>query len=271
MKLSALRFAFLFAAIVATAVAFAPKTTTSTRTTVTIASTPFTTPSSALFASRAATLLDNLPDVEQLSTAPFMKQVQYGSEMTTALQSMTDDDETTKMKASLEAQLSHSDGIRGFMVAYLTGTNSNIGVEEEIDPKILLETLHGLLTTSTTSDTSGTVQQIDDLVSLMFMNVVMPVAMITMHQDPALSEASRMTAARGGRLLASVFESSPSIRSNARALYEAAAEESNDSDTSDPKLISYWKEFFGKWGYEVAQTKDIAATMQELLSSSSSS
>mmetsp|Transcript_20011 Transcript_20011/g.43523 ORF Transcript_20011/g.43523 Transcript_20011/m.43523 type:complete len:267 (-) Transcript_20011:338-1138(-) len=266
MKLS-LQSTFVYAAIVATAVAFVPKTTTRTTTT-----TPFAT-GSALFASAATTLLENLPDVEELSTAPFMKQVQYGSEMTAALHAMADDDNdddettNTKMKASLEAQLSHSDGIRGFMVAYLTGTNS-VGVEEETDPKLLLETLHGLLTS--TSSTTTTVQQIDDLVSLMFMNVVMPVAMITTHQDPALSEASRMTAARGGRLLASVFESSPSIRSNARAVYEAAGAAAQESD-SDPKLIDYWKEFFGKWGYEETQTKDIAATMKELLSSSSSS
>jgi len=211
-----------------------------------------------------------------------MKQVGYGSELAVALKKLrgTTEAEQASLRASLEAQLSHSDGIRGFMVAYLTGIDSDgdsdsaNGIADETDPEILLETLHGLLASPSNSD---------DLVSLMCMNVVMPVAMITMHQDPALSEASRMTAARGGRLLASVFGASPSIRSNASAIRAAAnggsgdtnKDSDSDSDSAsdndvDPKLVDYWTEFFGKWGYQDAQTKDIAATMNELLESSSS-
>jgi len=202
-----------------------------------------------------------------------MKQVGYGSELAVALKKLrgTTEAEQAFLRASLEAQLSHSDGIRGFMVAYLTGIDSDSdsanGIADETDPEILLETLHGLLASPSNSD---------DLVSLMCMNVVMPVAMITMHQDPALSEASRMTAARGGRLLASVFGASPSIRSNASAIRAAAnggsGDTNKDSDSDvdvDPKLVDYWTEFFGKWGYQDAQTKDIAATMNELLESSS--
>lgn len=236
----------------------------------------------ATTASSATSFLENLPDVKELSTSPFMKQVQYGTEMTTALHTMStttssttlddeDDEVYDKMKESLEAQLSHSDGIRGFMVAYLTGeyqTTDEDGsidatdmIENETDPQILLETLHGLLLNSDSTKN-------EELVSLMCMNVVMPVAMISMHKEPALSAASRLTAARGARLLGSMISSSASIQSNVEALLEAATTNST-KDSDDEKLIEYWKIFFVKWGYEDQQKEDIAATMKKLLSSSS--
>ena len=229
-----------------------------------------------------------------------MKQVQYGTEMTTALHTISttatatspatttvilddeDDDVYDKMKESLEAQLSHSDGIRGFMVAYLTGeyeTTDEDGsidatnvIENETDPQILLETLHGLLVLNK-EDSEDSAAKNEELVSLMCMNVVMPVAMITMHQDPALSAASKLTAARGARLLGSMISSSPSIQTNVEALMEAAATATTTNsakDSDNEKLVYYWKDFFGKWGYEDRQKEDIAATMKELLSSSSS-
>lgn len=208
------------------------------------------------------TLSESLPSLEQLSTAPFMKQVEYGSEMTSVLRATNQDasDDDKLLKDSLAAQLSHSDGIRGFMVAYLTGMDGdeNMTIENEQDPKVLLETLHGLLTSSKNNN--------DDLISLMCMNVIMPLAMITMHKEPSLSQASRLTAARGSRLLASVMKASPTIRSNLEAILEATKTEGDSED----KLVQYWKDFFGKWGYQEAQTNDIAATMKELLSSSSS-
>eukprot|EP00534_Pseudo-nitzschia_fraudulenta_P002915 CAMPEP_0201117098 /NCGR_PEP_ID=MMETSP0850-20130426/1176_1 /ASSEMBLY_ACC=CAM_ASM_000622 /TAXON_ID=183588 /ORGANISM="Pseudo-nitzschia fraudulenta, Strain WWA7" /LENGTH=234 /DNA_ID=CAMNT_0047381339 /DNA_START=199 /DNA_END=903 /DNA_ORIENTATION=+ len=224
----------------------------------------------------------DLPSIEELSSAPFMKQVQYGSDMTDLLRSTSDgvdddDGNNEAIKASLAAQLSHSDGIRGFMVAYLTGSyessTSEDGsidagemMETETDPRVLLETLHGLLAKQESE--SG-----DDLVSLMCMNVVMPVAMITMHEDPALSEASKLTAARGARLLGSFVSSSASIRSNAEAILEAASvseTSNNESGDETKRLVAYWTKFFGKWGYGDAQKEDIGATMKELLSTASS-
>jgi hypothetical protein len=274
--------------------AFAPRSTTMTTTTTTAQQhatvTARTTASSVVVFSSVATLVENLPSVDELKTAPFMKQVQYGADMTDALtalsSSTTEDSETDAntntnnaqlsdtLRTSLSAQLSHSDGIRGFMVAYLTGSyesstdaDGSIDASEMIaneqDPPVLLETVHGLLGDSNS----------DELVSLMCMNVVMPIAMITMHQDPALSKASRLTAARGIRLLGSVVQVSASIEANLKALLKAATVSEEEKETSkfksDDPLVEYWTTFFGKWGYEDPQKKDIAATMKELLSKSS--
>lgn len=210
-------------------------------------------------------LVENIPDLDELKSAPFMKQVGYGADMTEALTALGNDSQdpvAQQLKDSLEAQLSHSDGIRGFMVSYLTGsyessTKEDGGIDaaemiaKEQDPQILLETVSGLLNAD----------QNEDLVSLMCMNVVMPIAMITMHKDPALSEASRLTAARGIRLLGSVVNAS--ILENLRAISTAA------NSSSDDKLVEYWTDFFAKWGYEETQKKDIAAAVEEMISKSS--
>ena len=50
-----------------------------------------------------------------------MKQVQYGFDLTTEIAASPDN---ADLKESIQAQLSHSDGIRGFMVSYLTAENS---------------------------------------------------------------------------------------------------------------------------------------------------
>ena len=212
-----------------------------------------------------------------------MKQVQYGSDLTEALtalgESTNDDGVAETLRTSLSAQLSHSEGIRGFMVSYLTGsyessTNEDDGsidaaamVATEQDPRVLLETLHGLVAEEAASSNE------DELVPLMCMNVVMPIAMITMHQDPALSEASRLTAARGIRLLGSVVGASASINANLEAIAEVATTEwtgaTEPEIENDAPLIRYWKAFFVKWGYEDPQRKDIAAAVTELLSKAS--
>ncbi len=49
-----------------------------------------------------------------------MKQVEYGFALTNQLLLS----EETQLQESIEAQLSHSDGIRGFMVSYLTADES---------------------------------------------------------------------------------------------------------------------------------------------------
>ena len=90
----------------------------------------------------------------QLSNDPFMKQVQYGSQLVSLItntnKNPNDDgsnnantDET--IVSSLIAQLSHSDGIRGFMVSFLTRESENGNDQEEdseeIIPSPLLEAL----------------------------------------------------------------------------------------------------------------------------------
>ena len=86
-----------------------------------------------------------------------MKQVQYGSQLVSLLITKTnkttnnevvadndDDDDTIILSSLIAAQLSHSDGIRGFMVSFLTRESENDDEEkdsEEIIPSPLLEAL----------------------------------------------------------------------------------------------------------------------------------
>ena len=219
---------------------------------------------------------DLLPDMDELSTAPFMKQVQYGSEMTNALRffsnptaSFRSTTERNHMKNLLSAQLSHSDGIRGFMVAYLTVERQIQNVdneeeeeeeEEEEDSEILIETVCELLQ-------KVNADEVEELVSLMCMNVVMPTAMVSMHTDPDLSTASKLTSIRGTKLLKSTMKCSSLIEDNLNALLEAATitTEETSLSLSSSSLVDYWNEFYDKWGYEDRQKEDIATTMKELL------
>ena len=201
---------------------------------------------------------DLLPDMDELSTAPFMKQVQYGSEMTNALRffsnptaSFRSTTERNHMKNLLSAQLSHSDGIRGFMVAYLTVERQIQNVdneeeekeEEEEDSEILIETVCELLQ-------KVNADEVEELVSLMCMNVVMPTAMVSMHTDPDLSTASKLTSIRGTKLLKSTMKCSSLIEDNLNALLEAATitTEETSLSLSSSSLVDYWNEFYDKWG-----------------------
>lgn len=63
----------------------------------------------------------DIPTVEQLSKDAFMQQVAHADALVHLLDENEDNEELGKL---LKAQLSHSDGIRGFFVKYLTGDES---------------------------------------------------------------------------------------------------------------------------------------------------
>ena len=94
-------------------------------------------------------MASTLPTIEQLAKDPFMKQVEHGFTLTSNLCFDEPD-----IQDYLQAQLSHSDGIRGFMVSYLTADESPAD-QPEI-PRALWEALQ----TQMESDAA------DDLVSL---------------------------------------------------------------------------------------------------------
>jgi hypothetical protein len=77
------------------------------------------------------------------------------------------------------------------------------------------------------------------------MNVIMPVAMTTMHEDPELAANSAKTGERGLRVLQALSDISD-VTANARAILAVAADdqsiknnysEDDDGASSDPKLI----------------------------------
>ena len=163
-----------------------------------------------------------------------MKQVGHSESIVQHL-----DDENIQER--LEAMLSHSDGIRGFFVTYLTLQQPSAGI-----PDSLLKAMN-------------TVDE-KELVPLACMNVVMPTAMITMHQDAELSDQSRTTAERGLAVLLALSDKAL-VQRNVRAI-AAVAEGRVDADI---ELVEYWTTFFEKWGYQELQKRDIAQAMKALL------
>ncbi|KAL3923226.1 MAG: hypothetical protein SGILL_001771 [Bacillariaceae sp.] len=202
----------------------------------------------------ATTGSSSLPDIDALATAPFMQQVQYGMDLAEMLQSETDKPQE-QLKESLKAQLSHSDGIRGFMVAYLSGRDAS--GESNMIPPILLDALKEQL------QQPGVV----DLVSLMCMNVVMPTAMVTMHENAENSAASARTAKQGAALLKAVKDETPALKENLRAIQAVArVAKTGGKVNDDDRLLKTWTAFFEKWGYQEQQAKDIEEAMNQILS-----
>lgn len=118
------------------------------------------------------------------------------------------------------------------------------------------------------------------------MNIVMPTAMTTMHQDPEQSANSSMTAKRAIQLVEALLindekeddddeilkeESRQLLHDNINAILVVAEqyadvhpssttiESSNESSTL---LVKYWTDFFDKWGYKKIQAIDIANSVR---------
>lgn len=185
----------------------------------------------------------NIPSIEQLSSDPFMKQVGYGQQLVSLLENEEDapvnNESLTNM---LKAQLSHSEGIRGFFVSYLTG-----GEPITTIPAPLEDAMHQ-------SDKT-------ELIPLACMNVIMPTAMVTMHTDPELSKSSKATASKG-IVVAKALMAEERMKEHCKAILAAIPSE---IDSFDEKLVEYWKDFYIKWGYKDEQKTDIECVIKELL------
>ena len=174
-----------------------------------------------------------------------MKQVGHAGSLVEMLQDKGENDQG-ELEKMLVSQLSHSDGIRGFFVTYLTGETSPAD-----QPTVPLPLQNAM-------------SQVDpkELVPLACMNVIMPTAMVTMHQDPKLSEQSKLTAERGTKILASLRDI-PFVQENCKAILAVATD--SPQPNLDKKLGDYWVDFFEKWGYKDEQKRDIAKAMSEIL------
>jgi hypothetical protein len=169
--------------------------------------------------------------------------------------------ENEKKLEMLKAQLSHSDGIRGFFVTYLTSMAA-ASAESAIPPAdrtrippLLVEAMKSVTDT-------------DDLIRLACMNVIMPTGMMTMHTDAQLSEQSKITATRAVRVLDSLNAIHPTaVQSHISAIYAAATSSSSNgkADSETDALLSFWTSFFEKWGYQQEQRSDIATAIQPIL------
>jgi hypothetical protein len=77
-----------------------------------------------------------------------MKQVKHGMKLTNEL--LVNKAEDLDLRESIRAQLSHSDGIRGFMVSYLTADQSP--ADDPQVPSALLQALQELAKTEKIED-----------------------------------------------------------------------------------------------------------------------
>ena len=83
----------------------------------------------------------DLPTVKELSTDSFMTQVSHASKLVQSLQTYAsneggeeEDNAVAEYRLTdlLTAQLSHSDGIRGFFATYLTGEGETVADKEKV-------------------------------------------------------------------------------------------------------------------------------------------
>jgi hypothetical protein len=191
----------------------------------------------------------------QLSSDPFMKQVSYAADIVSEL---TNDDFAEER---LVAQLSHSDGIRGFFVTHLTGEGQT-AADNDIVPtplqcamkQVNQDELISLACTYTYCIILSSCLFLFNasFLSLMVrafltagMNVVMPTATSSMHTDSELAAASQKTAERGMRVLTSLLDN-PITKQNCAAIYAASSGKQVNAD-SDLVKVSTRKTLW--WAY----------------------
>jgi hypothetical protein len=220
---------------------------------------------------------DMIPSIEQLQNDPFMKQVRY-AEFIISLFEEDNGRETLVLMNRLRAQLSHPDGIRGFMVTYLTTTTTPTTDHNTDIPQSLIKVI---------VEQIDPVQDRNELISLMCMNVIMPTGMITMQPTKEMSHESEQTAKRAIQLLKTVLSNCNSNHNNNNAIHQAITKQCNailsvatttgtddetssnykvnDMDDDDKGQVLYWSQFFKKWGYQSKQQSDIANAIRSIL------
>lgn len=195
------------------------------------------------FRDRALFGASKIPTIIELTSDPFMKQVAHSEALVNLL---IEGDTSEELQSLLQAQLSHSDGIRGFFATYLTHERSpNTTV-----PEVLQQAME--------SNTNY-----EELVDLSFMNLIMPTAMVTMHKDPELSEQSRITAERG-LLILQALQEMQATQELVKNEYKAIIAAVTGDESTDSSKKEFWRNFFDRWGYGDTQRTDIANALRRL-------
>jgi len=228
--------------------------------------------------SSSSASLMGIPTVEQLARDPFLKQVQYAEFMVGLLEEDAGR-QTDVVMRRLRAQLSHADGIRGFMVTYLTQPphDKNVNEPSSSSSKIPPALLQAIL------EVVDPVDDRNEMINLMCLNVIMPTAMVTLHKDPELSMQSAWTAARALNLLTQVLDASgrdsplrQAVTQQCNAILKMASrgevlkveggDDGGGGGGSSDALELYWSKVFDQWGYKEAQLSDIANAVRMVLS-----
>ena len=213
-----------------------------------------------------------------------MKQLSYSEFIVGVLLPEDNNRQTDVVLKRLRAQLSHADGIRGFMVIYLTTTTT------KATPAALLTVLREIIDDrlwQSTDTSAPTIEKLknnrDELISLACMNVIMPTGMVTIHEDPELSKQSLFTSKNAIGLLKEVCnsldnnnDSSSNKDHNCKNLIDeqlnaiiAAASLPSSSlsaeNSGNSESVLYWVEFMKKWKYNEQQKNDISIAVQSIL------
>eukprot|EP00521_Asterionellopsis_glacialis_P007450 CAMPEP_0195291040 /NCGR_PEP_ID=MMETSP0707-20130614/7041_1 /TAXON_ID=33640 /ORGANISM="Asterionellopsis glacialis, Strain CCMP134" /LENGTH=334 /DNA_ID=CAMNT_0040351275 /DNA_START=40 /DNA_END=1044 /DNA_ORIENTATION=+ len=246
--------------------------------------------------------LDGLPSVEQVSVDSFTDQIYYASVIVRELSlssskssspspsspssvieyndfedtpiittnsnnnNNNDDDEKKEemIEHLLHAQLSHQDGIRGFLSVYLTGQEGqhNPADDDKLPPQLL---------------SALKMSDLQTVAPMLCMNVVRPTAMASAHTDPIFAANSAKIAERGAKLLSN-FKGSINVIDHCKAIVAACAvppkdqrkvydrnyffadEESSSKPQpqGEDKLVQFWKDIFEQDGYTTEQKASIA-------------
>jgi len=158
-----------------------------------------------------------------------MNQVNYASEIVPLLEQETDEKLLTDM---ISAQLSHSNGIRGFFVSYLTGGDVSVADDENMPQPLRTAIAQNLNANK------------KELISLSCMNVIMPTGMITMHTDEEMSKNSAKTAARG-KIVARAMMEEDEMKEQCLAILAVATDKTHGCDEKRVKVrrttLLFWR------------------------------
>lgn len=205
-----------------------------------------TTPSAST-TRRFRQIMSALPTADQVSTDDFMKQLGHASQIIPILhpdnEGGSSDDESAEVLQLLTKQFAHSDGIRGFFAVYLTSPES-LNTDEV--PSVLAEAVKG--------------SDMKVMVPLACMNVIMPTAMKSIHQDEELKECASQTAQNGLKILR-LLKGDRDVIQNCQAIYQVASNEDVEEESDD--LVEYWEKFFTNYKYGELQRADISQVIKE--------
>jgi hypothetical protein len=214
---------------------------------------------------------DFIPSLEQLRNDPFMKQVRY-AEFIISLFEEDNGRETSVLMDRLRAQLSHPDGIRGFMVTYLTTITNKPSNNDDDDQDIPFSLIKIII------EQIDPIHDQNELLSLMCMNVIMPTAMITMQPTEEMVQQSTQTAKRAIQLVKAILQNCKNneirqaIMNRCHDILSVAVQDDTYEVATDNKAeegsqgqFIFWSQFFKKWGYQSQQQSDIANAIRSIL------
>lgn len=199
----------------------------------------------------------SLPSIKQVSTDSFTDQTYHASTLVAELLDASPAGTTTTSSSSelqelMTAQLSHQDGIRGFLAVYLT--RDMVPSQQEEMPLLLAQAIKGVNMTQ--------------MVPLACMNVIRASSIACWHTDAILKENSSKTAERAKQFLTSLRGSITVIK-NCQAVHAVASDSTTAKGGSETglffaskkkdKIELFWEEIFEEGGYDQEQRKAIAA------------